>query len=211
MSWIATTNGTILQDQTTLTTAHAAGAGAGIAIAVLHSNIISTGSLPTSIGITCNGVAMTLIGTVQTTNITVSVFYITNPPPGSVNYVASWTNSSRRCMLAVHSYTENAFISASYVYESGEGTSESVSVPTSSGDMAFDAHTHKTQEAVAVGAGQTERTDVYALTTNCHASEELATGTSVTMSNTWVTSAEWAHIAFAMHTSSGQVICWSNG
>lgn len=211
MSFVASAEKGLEQDKTTQTVNFAAGATAQIVLAFVFTNTLSVSTLPTNIAVTCDGVAMNLIGTKQSTKISVSAFYLYNPPVGAVNYISSWTNSNRRCNTLIMSYTENLYLSASYIDESsggGTGTSESLIVPSAAGQMVIDAHAHLAAEAVAVGAGQTERNDTLALSTNTHASEEVATAATTTMSNTWVTNESFSHLAFALTVDNAQPVFW---
>ena len=137
-----------------------------------------------------NNVALTeAAGQTDTNTRAASIYYLVNPPVGAYDlYVAK--TSAQTYQLVVDTVSGVSSIGTPVV-SGGASTNSSEDVTTVSGDIVLDVLS--SDQTTTMGAGQTSQ---LINTANTHASSEIATGTTTTMS--WTHANDFvAHIAVA--------------
>jgi len=174
----------------TITKAHTCAVGANYLVVAL-STYCSDGGGHMASGVTYAGVAMTQIalevegggGWFQS-----ELWGLANPASGANNVVITFIHTGPdKCCYGISSYKGVRGIGTPATVEVN-GTSASVNVATSPGDLVVDVMgTYSTATNVTPGAGQTERWDIGTTWPNGAGSDELASGASTTMSWSWTT------------------------
>lgn len=184
------------------------------------SGVDGSGDVTAVTGITLGGVALTerfgfSYGDVGgAPKLRASRWYIREadlPADGSQAVVITFANNSQidQVAVTVRQYDDidqtTTFRSAAVVSDADLDTTRSEAITTQSGDIVLDALMIFDETGLAIGANQTARDEAEQVGTNIdvYTSDEVATGSSTTMSWTWSTSQDCAIGVDALIPSGG--------
>lgn len=119
-------------------------------------------------------------------------YTLVNPATGAQTVTATYAGTQGNLRIGVATYTgvDQTTPFGTPNTAVGSGTTPSVNIPSVANDMVVDGMAHVANANATAGAGQTERWDLAGAEISISGSEELATGTSTTMSHT-IGSTSW--------------------
>ena len=172
----------------TQTTAHTVQSTYGNRIVIAIVNTESTGSgavIPS--GVTYASAGMTLLGSVDSGDYTISLWYRVAPTTGTNNCVVTFAQAQNVGTMVLDYYfvNQSSPFGTAVTGSSAGASSISLSVSTSSGDLVIGGAWHNENTATTAGDLQQERIDESNARGGHTASEERALGTSVTWSAAW--------------------------
>lgn len=185
-------------------------ATASTSILIVLINLRDGADPPTSISVTYNSVALTLVTGTNAVNTTsdqaMGFYYMLNPPTGSsYSLAASWTLTSSCILSAVCLLGTTGSPFGGTNISNVSTNSHTKTITTIADDMCFDAVFTNSGSSFTEGSGQTvlftQATANSDMTSE--GSYEIATGTSTVMSYTIGSSVNTGYAAFAVRADSG--------
>jgi hypothetical protein len=191
----ATVDNTNNNVSTTGNVAHARGASCPSPVSIIRVTW-QDGTPATLNSVTADGNAATALDAAfgATANIRARWYIYLNPPSGSINYVANWSESVNDAILSITTYcnvlqsTTQGTVAAP---TTGSSTTPSVNVSSAAGELVIDFLVSGPRTLTADGS-QTERVDSTVAGNHSQGGSEEAGAASVTMSWTLSSASDWA-------------------